>query len=84
MHTDPVDKAHILNRQYESVFTKEEEDEDTPVVQGNPYHEIPNITISQEGVQKLFKKINPHETSGPDMIPLDILKDLSDVTHRLQ
>ena len=26
MHADPVDKANILNRQYESVFTKEEEE----------------------------------------------------------
>ena len=79
MHADPVDKANILNRQYESVFTKEEEEEDTPVLQGNPYPEMPNITICQEGVQKLLKKINPHKASGPDMILARILKDLSDV-----
>ena len=79
MHADPVDKANILNRQYESVFTKEEEEEDTPVLQGNPYPEMPSITFSQEGVQKLLKKINPHKASGPDMIPARILKDLSDV-----
>ena len=65
MHADPVDKANILNRQYESVFTK--------------YPEMPNITISQEGVQRLLKKINPHKASGPDMIPARILKDFSDV-----
>ena len=27
MYTDQVDKANILNRQYESIFTKEAEDE---------------------------------------------------------
>ena len=79
MHADPVDKANFLNRQYESVFTKEEEDEDTPVLQGNPYPEMSNILISQEDVQKLLKKINPHKASGPDMISARILKDLSDV-----
>ena len=79
IHADPVDKANILNRQYESVFTKEKEDEDTPVLEGNTYPEMPNIMISQEGVLKLLKKINPHKASGPDMIPARILKDLSDV-----
>ena len=79
IHADPVDKANILNRQYESVLTKEKEDEDTPVLEGNPYSEMPNIMISQEGILKLLKKINPHKASGPDMIPARILKDLSDV-----
>ena len=78
IHADPVDKGNILNRQYESVFTKRK-DEDTPVLQGNPYPEMPNIMISQEGVLKLLKKINPHKASGPDMIPARILKNLSDV-----
>ena len=79
IHADPVDKANILNRQYESVFTKEKEDEDTPVLEGNPYPEMPSIMISEEVVLKLLKKINPHKASGPDMIPACILKDLSDV-----
>ena len=47
-HADPVDKANIFNRQYESVFTNRKEGEDTPVLQGNPYPEMPNIMISQE------------------------------------
>ena len=40
---------------------------------------MPNIMISQEGVLKLLKKINPHKASGPDMIHARILKDLSDI-----
>ena len=50
MHADPVDMASIVNRQYESVFTKEEEDEDTQVIQEDSYPEVTNIMISQEGV----------------------------------
>ena len=33
IHAEPVDMANILYRQYESVFTKEKEDEYTPVLQ---------------------------------------------------
>ena len=36
----------------------------------NPYPEMPNIMISEEGFL---------EASGPDMIPACILKDLSNV-----
>ena len=54
------------------------EDEDTPVLQRNPYPEMPDIMISQEGVLKLLKKINSHNASGPDMIAARILKDLPD------
>ena len=39
---------------------------------------MPDITVSQEGVLKLLKKINPHKASGPDMIPAHILKDVAD------
>ena len=56
MQADPVDMASIVNRQYESVFTKEEEDEDTQVIQGNSYPEVTNIIISQEGVLRLLKQ----------------------------
>ena len=42
MQAGQVDKANILNRQYESVFNKETEDEETPVLQGNPYPKMPN------------------------------------------
>ena len=56
MHADPVDMASIVNTQYESVFTKEEEDEDTQVIQGNSYPEVTNIMISQEGVLRHLKQ----------------------------
>ena len=79
MHAAPVDKSNIINTQYESVYTKEDEDADTPVLQGQPYPDMSDIIVSQEGVLKLLKKINPHKASGQDMIPVHILKDLADV-----
>jgi hypothetical protein len=40
---------------------------------------MPEITVSIEGVQKLFQKLNPQKACGPDQIPARILRDLADV-----
>ena len=77
MHADPLDKSNILNRQYESTFTREDET-NIPQPEGQPYPPMPDIEISREGVLKLLKKINPNKASGPDMIPARILKDLAE------
>ena len=78
MHVDPVDKANILNRQYESVYTREDEEGYIPCLDGQPYPSMPDITVSKEGVVKLLKKINPSKACGPDMIPARILRDMAD------
>ena len=57
MHADPVDKSNILNRQYESVYTRED-DGDIPCLDGQPYPSVPDIKTTKEGVEKLLKKIN--------------------------
>jgi hypothetical protein len=49
MHADPKDKA-ILNRQYESVFTKEDTSTIIPKPAGNSIPSVPDINISEEGV----------------------------------
>ena len=55
MHADPVDKANILNHQYESVYTREDEG-DIPCIDGQPYPPMPDITVTKEGMEKLLKK----------------------------
>ena len=77
MHADPVDKANILNHQYESVYTREDEG-DIPCLDGQPYPSMPDITVTKEGVEKLLKKINPSKACGPDMIPARILRDMAE------
>ena len=77
MHADPLDKSNILNRQYESTFTQEDET-NIPQPEGCPYPPMPDIEIGRDGVLKLLKKINPNKASGPDMIPARILKDLAE------
>ena len=77
IYADPIDKANILNRQYASVFTHEDQG-NIPSIQGNPFPSMPAINISQEGVMKLLKKLNLQKATGPDGISARILKDLSE------
>ena len=76
LHADPKDKADILNRQYESTWTKEDTS-DIPTPDGVPYPSMPEIKVNKEGVTKLLHKLNPSKASGPDLIPARILKELA-------
>ena len=76
MHADPKDKTNILNRQYESVYTKEDTN-NVPSPSGQPYQPMEEITLTEHGVRKLLLKINPRKACGPDMISARILKDLA-------
>ena len=76
MFWDPTDQANILNRQYESTFAREDITS-IPVLEGQPYPSMPDITITEERVRKLLRKVNPHK-ARPDQIPAGILHDLAD------
>ena len=76
LHSDPADKANILNRQYQSEFTDEDKSE-IPKPDGDPSPTMPDIHITTEGVLKLLQKLNVNKASGPDMIPTRLLKELS-------
>ena len=77
MHADKLDKANIINNQYESVWTREDK-EDIPCLDRQPYPSMPDITLTKEGVEKLLKKINPTKACGPDMITARILWDMTE------
>jgi hypothetical protein len=53
MHADTKDKADILNRKYESVFTKEDIT-NIPNPAGISYPSVSNIKVKEEGVKQLF------------------------------
>ena len=40
--------------------------------------------MTEEGVRKLLRKLNPNKASGPDLIPARILKDMADEISPLQ
>ena len=76
LHDNPKDKADILNRQYESTWTKEDKD-DIPNPDGKSFPPMKDIHVTEEGVLKLLLKLNPAKACGPDSIPARILKELA-------
>ena len=76
IHSEADVKANILNKQFVSVFTKE----DTANISDkgpSPYSSMTNITIRSKGVEKLLSNLQPDKATGPDMIPARLLKQLS-------
>jgi len=76
LHTDSLSKACILNKQFISVFTHED-DGDIPRLQGLRYPNVADLHISTEGVEKLLCNLNVSKASGPDQIPCRLLKGLA-------
>ena len=79
-YSDTVDKANILNRQFESVFSKPQPVSIKKLAKQatasiyTPKMQI--IDISIEGVDKLLQGLSPNKASGPDEISPKILKEL--------
>ena len=71
---DSKEKAEILNKYFESVYTQENT-KNIPVLNSDPTPDIDNITISEEGVHKLLLNLQPNKASGPDHVPARILKE---------
>ena len=75
-HANPKDKADILNRQYESTWTKEDKS-NIPTPDGTPFPSMPEIKVTCEGVRKLLQRLNPGKACGPDLLPARVLKELA-------
>ena len=84
-----TDKANTLNVQFLSVFSPKtpvslkslaqkslqdlhDSDVDLPF-QPSPYPQMPDISISAEGIVKLLLGLNPHKAAGPDKLKPIIL-----------
>ncbi|MCG8035359.1 MAG: hypothetical protein JAZ03_24705 [Candidatus Thiodiazotropha taylori] len=76
-YSDPKIKANLLNNQFSSSFTAEDHSH-LPSMDGDPYPEMPNFTITREGVKKLLQNLDPYKATGPDSIPSRFLKDFAD------
>ena len=77
-YSDPVDKAHILTRQFESMFSKPQPLSLKRLAkQASIYTSNMQISdISIEDVDKLLQGLSPNKASGPDEISPKILKEL--------
>ena len=76
IHITDIKKANILNQQFSSVFSRE--DNTTPPLQGHPNISMPDILINENGVRKLLKDINPFKAAGPDGVQSRFLKEAAD------
>ena len=80
LHSDPREKAQILNKQFKSVFTNETILPLSELARSqlpSPYPHMPDIHISQNGILKLLQNLKPHKAAGPDKIKPIILRELS-------
>jgi len=74
--TDPCTKAEMLNHQFSSVFTRENQT-NIPIMNPSPYPEMPAIHVESNGVFKLLNQLNQCKANGPDNIPAVFLKTCS-------
>ena len=74
--SDAAGKSNILNKQYCSVFTKEDS-EDIPSKGPSQAPIMSPITVTAQGVEKLLQKLKTQKASGPDRISPRVLKELA-------
>ena len=83
LKTDSKEKANICNRQFQSVFTRED-DSDPPSKGASPFSSMGDITVDPKGVTKLLDGLNVHKASGPDGLNARVLKECSNTGTHLQ
>ena len=69
------DKARILNHQFSSVFSTD--DQKTPEMKSPRVSDMDDIIITTGGVKKLPDDLNVYKANGPDGIPARMLKETS-------
>ena len=79
LHTDPTEKANILNRQFQSAFSSEANTE-IPDKGPSTHPIMKNISISNKGILKLINNINHKKAVGPDNIAGNILQENADIS----
>jgi Reverse transcriptase (RNA-dependent DNA polymerase)/Endonuclease-reverse transcriptase len=75
LHSDPVEKANILNKHFQTVFTPHQNDS-LPSFSSRTDEtlSLTDITLAKAGIVNLIKKLNPHKSPGPDKISPKLLQ----------
>ena len=71
LHSDPVEKANILNNQFQSAFSEKSEFTKTAFLKrcnmtNTSYPTIQDLNITENGTAKLLSNLNPYKVAGPD------------------
>ncbi len=77
VYTDPKEKANLLNRQFESVFTQEDPIPDNLLPKHHTHPTIQDIQFTVPGIQKMLEQLKPHKACGPDEVGPRVLKELA-------
>ena len=81
LHSNERDKAQILNKQFQSVFTPESALPLSALAQSilpSTYPDMPEIQVNEPGILMLLKQnLKPHKAEGPDNIKPIFLKQLA-------
>ena len=75
--TTAQEKAEALNKQFSSVFTRED-NSNIPEMGPSPYEKMPPIEVTEKGVKALLSGLNSRKATGPDDIPAILLKTCAD------
>ena len=78
LHSDPVEKANILNNQFQSAFSEKSEFTKTDFqkrcnMTNTSYPTIQDLNITENGIAKLLSNLNPYIAAGPDSITSRVL-----------
>ena len=76
-YSDGQTKAEILNKQFVSVFNKNEDPNNIKDKGISPHAAMDNIKVSAAGVFKLLTNLKIHKATGPDELPARLLKELA-------
>ena len=71
-------KAEMLNNQFTLVFTTENTT-NIPSKGNSPFKPMKDIKISEKGVEKALNRLNPSKVTGPDKVPVRILKETANI-----
>ena len=74
--TDTAEKAEILAKEYESVFSSEDLTS-IPNILPSPYPDMPNFEVKEKGVLTKLQQLNVHKSTGPDGLSPYLLKMLA-------
>jgi hypothetical protein len=78
MAYEDIDKAETLNKQYTSVFTREDTNS-LPNLKAKPIQVHLNINITKDSILKKLKNLRTDKSPGPDMIHPRILKEMAEL-----
>ena len=68
----------MLNNQFISVFTTENTT-NMPSKGNSPFKPMKDIKISEKGVEKALNRLSPSKATGPDKVPVRILKETANI-----